>query len=332
MYDNRYHEADLSRYSFLITGGAGFIGSNLVKYLLKYNAGKVRVLDNFLTGYRRNVEPFLDNPAFEMMEGDIRDIEVCKKAVIGMDYISHQAALGSVPRSINDPVTTNSVNISGFLNVIHAVKDSGTIKRFIYAASSSTYGSSQELPKVEARIGKPLSPYAVTKYVNELYADLFSRVYGLESVGLRYFNIFGPGQSPESEYAAAIPKFILAAKLGKAPTFNGDGEQTRDFTFVENAVQANIKSFFIQNVPPEDSIYNIACGSQTSLNQLWLEITRVLDVKLEPVYRESRAGDVRHSLANIEKAGDILGYKPLIGFKEGIKTTIESFNYHQCFY
>ncbi|MGN6398616.1 MAG: SDR family oxidoreductase [Mucilaginibacter sp.] len=332
MYDNRYHEADLSRYSFLITGGAGFIGSNLVKYLLKYNAGKVRVLDNFLTGYRRNVEPFLDNPAFEMMEGDIRDIEVCKKAVIGMDYISHQAALGSVPRSINDPVTTNSVNISGFLNVIHAVKDSGTIKRFIYAASSSTYGSSQELPKVEARIGKPLSPYAVTKYVNELYADLFSRVYGLESVGLRYFNIFGPGQSPESEYAAAIPKFILAAKLGKAPTFNGDGEQTRDFTFVENAVQANIKSFFIQNLPPEDSIYNIACGSQTSLNQLWLEITRVLDVKLEPVYRESRAGDVRHSLANIEKAGDILGYKPLIGFKEGIKTTIESFNYHQCFY
>ncbi|MFB9840794.1 SDR family oxidoreductase [Mucilaginibacter ginsenosidivorans] len=327
MYENQYHDTDLSRYSFLVTGGAGFIGSNLVKYLLKYNAGKVRVLDNFLTGYRRNIEPFFDNPAFELMEGDIRDIEICKKAIAGIDYVTHQAALGSVPRSINDPVTTNAVNISGFLNMIYAVKDSGHIRRFIYAASSSTYGSSQELPKIEERIGKPLSPYAVTKYVNELYADLFSRVYGLQSIGLRYFNIFGPGQSPESEYAAAIPKFILAAKSRKAPMINGDGEQTRDFTFVENAVQANIKAFFVENVPAEDSVYNIACGSQTSLNQLWQEITNVLGVQIDPFYRESQKGDVRHSLANIDKAGNILGYKPLIGFKEGIRTTIEAFNY-----
>ena len=328
MYNNQYHDAELSKYSFLVTGGAGFIGSNLVKYLLKYGAGKVRMLDNFLTGYRRNIEPFLDNPAFELMEGDIRDIEVCKNALIGIDYVSHQAALGSVPRSIKDPITTNAVNISGFLNMIYAVKESGNIKRFIYAASSSTYGSSQELPKIEGRIGKPLSPYAVTKYVNEVYADLFSRVYGLQSIGLRYFNIFGPGQSPESEYAAAIPKFILAAKNGKTPVINGDGEQTRDFTFVENAVQANIRAFFIENVPDVDSVYNIACGSQASLNQLWKEITGVLDVQIEPVYRESQKGDVRHSLANIDKAGNILGYKPLIGFKEGIRTTIESFNYH----
>lgn len=327
MYENQYHDTDLSRYSFLVTGGAGFIGSNLVKYLLKYKAGKVRVLDNFLTGYRRNIEPFLDDPAFELIEGDIRDIETCKKAVAGIDYVTHQAALGSVPRSINDPLTTNAVNISGFLNMIYAVKDSGNIKRFIYAASSSTYGNSQELPKIESRIGKPLSPYAVTKYVNELYADLFSRGYGLPSIGLRYFNIFGPGQSPESEYAAAIPKFILAAKSGKAPMINGDGEQTRDFTFVENAVQANIRAFFIGDVPPEDSVYNIACGNQTSLNQLWQEITNVLDVQIEPTYRESQKGDVRNSLANIDKAGSILGYKPLIGFKEGIRTTIEAFNY-----
>ncbi|HTI60200.1 SDR family oxidoreductase [Mucilaginibacter sp.] len=327
MYENQYHDTDLSRYSFLVTGGAGFIGSNLVKYLLKYKAGKVRVLDNFLTGYRRNIEPFLDDPAFELIEGDIRDIETCKKAVAGIDYVTHQAALGSVPRSINDPLTTNAVNISGFLNMIYAVKDSGNIKRFIYAASSSTYGNSQELPKIEGRIGKPLSPYAVTKYVNELYADLFSRGYGLPSIGLRYFNIFGPGQSPESEYAAAIPKFILAAKSGKAPMINGDGEQTRDFTFVENAVQANIRAFFIGDIPPEDSVYNIACGNQTSLNQLWQEITNVLNVQIEPTYRESQKGDVRNSLANIDKAGSILGYKPLIGFKEGIRTTIEAFNY-----
>lgn len=327
MYENQYHDTDLSRYSFLVTGGAGFIGSNLVKYLLKYKAGKVCVLDNFLTGYRRNIEPFLDDPAFELIEGDIRDIETCKKAVAGIDYVTHQAALGSVPRSINDPLTTNAVNISGFLNMIYAVKDSGNIKRFIYAASSSTYGNSQELPKIESRIGKPLSPYAVTKYVNELYADLFSRGYGLPSIGLRYFNIFGPGQSPESEYAAAIPKFILAAKSGKAPMINGDGEQTRDFTFVENAVQANIRAFFIGDVPPEDSVYNIACGNQTSLNQLWQEITNVLNVQIEPMYRESQKGDVRNSLANIDKAGSILGYKPLIGFKEGIRTTIEAFNY-----
>jgi len=212
MFENKYHDIPLNDLSFLVTGGAGFIGSNLVEYLLKYGAGKVRVLDNFATGFRENIAEFRDHPAFELMEGDIRDVETCKKAMEGMDYVSHQAALGSVPRSINDPITTNEVNISGFLNMLCAVKDNGSVKRFVYAASSSTYGDSKQLPKVEDRIGKPLSPYAVTKYVNELYADVFAKTYGIETIGLRYFNVFGPKQSPQGAYAAVIPLFYKCHK------------------------------------------------------------------------------------------------------------------------
>lgn len=325
MYERKYHTKDLSSYSFLITGGAGFIGSNLVEYLLKNGAGKVRVLDNFSTGFMENIAEFKDNPAFELIEGDIRDFETCKKAVEGIDYVSHQAALGSVPRSINDPLTTNDVNISGFLNVLCAVKDSGSVKRFVYAASSSTYGDSKELPKVEDRIGNPLSPYAVTKYVNELYADVFARTYGMEIIGLRYFNVFGPKQSPKGEYAAVIPLFITAAMEGKPAMMNGDGEQSRDFTFVENVVQINIKSFFTEEAGAVNQVYNVACGGQTSLNQLWEEITGIYGLQLSPVYRENRAGDIKHSNANIDKAGNLLGYEVSVDFKAGIRITIDSF-------
>jgi UDP-N-acetylglucosamine 4-epimerase len=308
MYERKYHTQDLSSCSFLITGGAGFIGSNLVEYLLKNGAGKVRVLDNFSTGFINNIAEFKDHPAFELIEGDIRDFETCKKAVEGIDYVSHQAALGSVPRSINDPLTTNDVNVSGFLNVLCAVKDSGSVKRFVYAASSSTYGDSKELPKVEDRIGNPLSPYAVTKYVNELYAGVFAKTYGMEIIGLRYFNVFGPKQSPKGEYAAVIPLFITAAKEGKPAMMNGDGEQSRDFTFVENVVQVNMKSFFAEGADAVNQVYNVACGGQTSLRQLWDEITEIYGLQIDPVYRETRAGDIKHSNANIDKPKSLLGY------------------------
>ncbi len=244
MYTTKYHEIDFKDYSFLVTGGAGFIGSNLVEYLLKYKAKKVRVLDNFSNGYKDNLEEFLNNPAFELIEGDIRDLHTCKNAMDGIDYVSHQAALGSVPRSINDPATTNEVNITGFLNMMIALKDSKSVKRMVYAASSSTYGDSKELPKVEENIGKPLSPYAVTKYVNELYADVFATTYGTDAIGLRYFNIFGPKQSPNGAYAAVIPLFMDALLSDKSATINGDGEQTRDFTYIENADSGQCKRFF----------------------------------------------------------------------------------------
>ncbi len=236
MYSNPHHKQDISNLSFLITGGGGFIGSNLVEYLLKYNAKKVRVLDNFSNGYRENLTEFINNPAFELIEGDIRDLDTCKNAMEGMDYVSHQAALGSVPRSINDPATTNAVNITGFLNMMIALKDSKTVKRMVYAASSSTYGDSKSLPKVEDKIGKPLSPYAVTKYVNELYADVFGTTYNTDVIGLRYFNVFGPKQSPNGAYAAVIPLFMQSLKDNKPSKINGDGEQTRDFTFIDNVV------------------------------------------------------------------------------------------------
>ena len=324
MYQNPYHKQDLSNYSFLVTGGAGFIGSNIVEYLLKYNAKLVRVLDNFSNGYRENLTEFMSNPAFELMEGDIRDLETCKQAMKGIDYVSHQAALGSVPRSINDPATTNAVNISGFLNMMIALKDSDTVKRMVYAASSSTYGDSKNLPKVEDIIGNPLSPYAVTKYVNELYANVFGTTYNTDVIGLRYFNVFGPKQSPNGAYAAVIPLFMQALKDQKAPTINGDGKQTRDFTFVDNAVQANVRGFFASDAA-KNQVFNVACGERIDLNYLWDALKTAADSDVEAVYGPPRQGDVRDSLADISKAQSLLGYQPQFTVREGLKVTWDWF-------
>ena len=324
MYTIPYHTEDLSSYSFLVTGGAGFIGSNIVEYLLKYGAKKVRVLDNFATGFRENLTLFANNPAFELLEGDIRDIATCKNAMQGIDYVSHQAALGSVPRSINDPATSNEVNVSGFLNMLIAQNESDTVKRLVYAASSSTYGDSKNLPKVEDTIGKPLSPYAVTKLVNELYADVFYKTYETQTIGLRYFNVFGPRQSPTGAYAAVIPIFMQALKDGKAPTMNGDGEQTRDFTFVENAVQANIKALFAQGSAVNE-VYNIAFGQRISLNTLWTDLQAISNIQMPANYGPPRKGDVRDSLANIEKAKELISYDPLFSVKDGLKITWDTF-------
>ncbi len=319
-----YHTTDLSKITFLITGGAGFIGSNLVEYLLHSNAKKVRVLDNLSTGFMKNLAAFQDNPNFEFMEGDIRDLETCKKAMEGIDYVSHQAALGSVPRSINDPVTSNDVNVSGFLNMLVAQKESKTVKRLVYAASSSTYGDSKNLPKVEGTIGKPLSPYAVTKLVNELYADVFYKTYGTQTIGLRYFNVFGPNQSPTGAYAAVIPLFMQALKDEKAPTINGDGEQTRDFTFVQNAVQANVRAFFAKDEAVNE-VFNVAYGDRISLNTLWNDLQNISDKNLKAFYGPPRKGDVRDSLANIDKAKNLLGYNPLFSVKDGLEITWKKF-------
>jgi UDP-N-acetylglucosamine 4-epimerase len=320
----KYHTTDLSKHAFLITGGAGFIGSNLVAYLLENNAKKVRVLDNLATGFMKNLEQFQNNPRFEFMEGDIRDLETCKKAMDGIDYVSHQAALGSVPRSINDPITSNEVNVTGFLNMLVAQKESDTVKRMVYAASSSTYGDSKNLPKVEDTIGKPLSPYAVTKLVNELYADVFFRTYGTQTIGLRYFNVFGPNQSPTGAYAAVIPLFMQALKDEKAPTINGDGEQTRDFTFVQNAVQANVRAFFAKEEAINE-VFNVAFGERISLNTLWKELKSISGKEVKANYGPPRKGDVRDSLANIDKARKLLGYDPLFSVKDGLKLTWEKF-------
>lgn len=319
LYNTPYHSRDLSKLRFLITGGAGFIGSNLVEYLVKYHAAKVRVLDNLSNGYIENIQPFIDAGKIEFINGDIRDYETCKVAVEGIDYVFHQAALGSVPRSIKDPITTNEVNIGGFVNMLTASKETETVKRFIYAASSSTYGDSQELPKREDRIGNPLSPYAVTKLANELYAKVFSDVYGIETIGLRYFNVFGPKQSPDNPYAAVIPLFVKAAIDKQRPTIFGDGENSRDFTFVENVVSANIKS--IEAVLSNKSeVVNIACGERVTLNQLWQIIAEVFEIgALKPHYVNPRPGDIRNSLADISKAGQVLKYLPVVNLQMGIQ-------------
>ncbi len=325
MYSKPYHKEDLTQLSFLITGGAGFIGSNIVEYLLKYNAKKVRVLDNFSNGYKKNLAAFLNHPNFELLEGDIRDLETCKKAMYTIDYVSHQAALGSVPRSIDDPATTNAVNVSGFLNMMIALKESATVKRMVYAASSSTYGDSVSLPKVENTIGNPLSPYAITKYVNELYADVFGKTYNTDVIGLRYFNVFGPKQSPNGAYAAVIPLFMQALKNNLSPKINGDGEQTRDFTFVDNAIQANIKGFFASK-KAKNEVFNIACGQRISINYLWKSIQKAANSELKAIYRSPRQGDVRDSLADISKAEKLLDYRPQFTVKEGLKVTWDYFN------
>jgi len=326
MYNQSYHTKDLSGSSFLITGGAGFIGSNIVEYLMQHGAGKVRVLDNFSTGSMDNIEPYLSRPQFSLIEGDIRDLETCRRAMEGIDYVLHQAALGSVPRSINDPITSNEVNVTGFLNILVAARDSG-VKRMVYAASSSTYGDHPGLPKVEDKIGNPLSPYAVTKYVNELYAQVFSRTYDFHTIGLRYFNVFGPRQNPRGPYAAVIPLFMQSALKNEGPFINGDGTTSRDFTYVENAVQANIKALFAENISKHE-VVNIAVGDVTTLNQLWKYISDIAEIDIPASYREERKGDVRHSLANVNKAQQLIGYQPAVTIQKGLQTTFEWYKAH----
>ena len=307
----------------LITGGAGFIGSNLAEKLLAdERVSLVRVLDNLATGSLKNIEGYFAHPKFEFMEADIRDFEACLKACENIDAITHQAALGSVPRSIKDPLTINEVNITGTLNVFTAAKEKN-IKRVVYAASSSTYGDHPGLPKVEDIIGNPLSPYAVTKFVNELYAKVYASLYDMQFIGLRYFNIFGPRQNPQGAYAAVIPLFAKALLEKKPPVINGDGSHSRDFTFVDNAVQANILSLFTNNLTAVNQVYNIACGDQTSLLQLFNKLKQEAGVNLQPIHNVERKGDVKHSLADISKAATLLGYKPAVPVGDGLRTTFE---------
>jgi UDP-N-acetylglucosamine 4-epimerase len=315
----------------LVTGGAGFIGSNLVERLLdRQDVSFVRVLDNLATGSLKNIEGFESNSKFEFIQGDIREYDTCMKACEGIDLISHQAALGSVPRSIKDPLTSNEVNVTGTLNIFTTAKEKG-IKRVVYAASSSTYGDHPGLPKVEDQIGNPLSPYAVTKYVNELYAKVYANVYGLETIGLRYFNVFGPKQNPAGPYAAVIPLFIQAVLNNEPPLINGDGEHSRDFTFVTNAVQANEVALFTNNLNAVNEVYNIAYGEQTSLNDLFEMIKEIAGSDLAPKYGPERNGDVKHSLADISKAKQLLGYHPSINVKQGLKTAFEWYRQHHHF-
>ena len=307
----------------VITGGAGFIGSNLCEYFLS-KGNEVICLDNFATGHRYNIEHLLAHPNFQLIEGDIRIIEDCRKAVEGADYVLHQAALGSVPRSINDPITSNDVNVSGFLNMLVASRDA-RIKRFVFAASSSTYGDSKALPKVEEIIGKPLSPYAITKYVNELYAEIFSNTYGLETIGLRYFNVFGRKQDPNGAYAAVIPKFVMQLMAHESPVINGDGSFSRDFTYIDNVIQMNELAIRSNNKEAVNTIYNTAYGEQTTLNEMVTLLkqylseydTKIADVPI--IYGTNRAGDIPHSLASIDKAKKLLGYQPKYSFKAGLK-------------
>jgi len=320
LYNTSFHKNDISNYKFLITGGAGFIGSNLVEYLLKYGAGHVRVLDDLSNGYYENVKGFVGLPNFEFIEGDIRNLAICRKAVLGMDYISHQAALGSVPRSMADPITSNDVNVNGFLNMLIAAKESDSLKMMVYAASSSSYGDSPKLPKIEGNEGNPLSPYAVTKLVNELYADVFSRVYNFHTIGLRYFNVFGPKQNPNNPYAAVIPIFCKHFIDGTTPMIFGDGQTSRDFTFVENAVQANIKSLFVEELKLHE-VMNVACGDQFSLNDIISILYEISGKDISVNYGPERKGDVRHSKADIQKIMNIVNFNPNVKILEGLKIT-----------
>jgi UDP-N-acetylglucosamine 4-epimerase len=316
-----------NNFNILVTGGAGFIGSNLCEALL--NLGyKVVCLDNFSTGHHRNIANFLSNENFSLIEGDIRDLETCRKAVEGIDYVLHEAALGSVPRSINDPITSNEVNVTGFLNMLVAARDAG-VKRFIYAASSSTYGDSASLPKVEDVIGKPLSPYAITKYVNELYADVFSKTYGIECIGLRYFNVFGRRQDPHGAYAAVIPLFVMKLMQHESPVINGDGEYSRDFTYVENVIQMNLLAISTTNPNAINTVYNTAFGERNTLIQLTgylKEFLSEFDPEIKDVqikHGPNRVGDIPHSLASIDKAKELLGYQPKYSLRDGLKEAVK---------
>ena len=312
--------------TILITGGAGFIGSNLTEYFLA-KGYKVVVLDNFATGHRHNLAAVAAHPQFKLIEGDIRNINDCALAVDGVDYVLHQAALGSVPRSIGDPVTTNDVNVSGFLNMLVAARDA-KVKRFIYAASSSTYGDSQGLPKVEEVIGKPLSPYAITKYVNELYAEIFGKAYGLETIGLRYFNVFGRKQDPKGAYAAVIPKFVMQLMQHQSPIINGDGNYSRDFTYIDNVIQMNELAMTTTQPEAINTVFNTAFGDRNTLNDLVGYLKAYLgeydeSIKNIPIeYGPNRAGDIPHSLASIDKAQRLLGYAPQFSLQQGLKEAV----------
>lgn len=319
MYNKKFHSGDLSQYSFAITGGAGFIGSHLLEYLLSHNAGRIVVLDDLSSGSKENLKQAENYKGFEFVQGSICDLNVCEKAFTGIDFVMHQAALCSVPRSLANPVATNEVNVSGFLNVLMAAKKTG-VKRLIYASSSSVYGDSKILPKSEANPVSPLSPYAVSKYTNELYASVFAHNYGMNLIGLRYFNIFGPRQSPGGPYAAAIPLFVSALLENRSPVIYGDGTQTRDFTFVENVVQANIKALY-SSPEANGNVFNIACGDRTSVNELFRLLAESAGSNIKPEYKPYRVGDVRDSIADISKAKLLLGYSPEVNFRNGIETT-----------
>ena len=320
-------DVKLSEKKILVTGGAGFIGSNLIEVLLE-KRNRVVCLDNFATGKRENLTAFLNNTNFTLIEGDIRNLEDCKKAVAGVDYVLHQAALGSVPRSISDPIATDGVNIGGFLNMLVASRDAG-VKRFVYAASSSTYGDSKSLPKVEDVIGKPLSPYAITKYVNELYADTFYRTYGFETIGLRYFNVFGRKQDPNGAYAAVIPKFVNQLINYESPVINGDGEYSRDFTYIDNVIQMNLLALTSENPEAINQVYNTAFGQRATLNDLVISLKNYLgeyDPKIKEVriiYGPNRIGDIPHSMASIEKAQKLLNYQPQFSLQNGLMESVK---------
>lgn len=315
-----------THFTILITGGAGFIGSNLCEHFLEKNH-KVICLDNFSTGFRHNIAHLLSNPDFQLIEGDICDYAVCQKALDGVDFVLHQAALGSVPRSIQNPILTNDVNVSGFLNMLYASKEAG-IKRFVYAASSSTYGDSEALPKVEDKIGKPLSPYAITKYVNELYADVFSKTYGIETIGLRYFNVFGRKQNPNGAYAAVIPKFVMQLMQHESPLVNGDGNYSRDFTYIDNVIQMNELAMTTRNPEAINTVYNTAYGDRTTLNDLIKYLKQYLSefdpeiANVEVIYGPNRMGDIPHSLASIDKAKELLHYNPQFSIAQGLKEAV----------
>jgi UDP-N-acetylglucosamine 4-epimerase len=319
VYKKQFHPVSLNNYSFVVTGGAGFIGSHLVEYLVSHKAKRIVVLDDLSTGSPDNLKPFEKYPGFKFITASICEKAACERAFQGADYVMHQAALCSVPRSVANPIATHDVNVSGFLNVLVAARDAG-VKRLVYASSSSVYGDSKTLPKRETDLPIPLSPYAVSKYSNELYASVFARNYGMSLVGLRYFNIFGPRQNPYGQYAAAIPLFITALMQDKSPIIYGDGEQTRDFTFVENVVQANIKALFA-DAAVSGQAFNIATGGQTTVNELFNILKHFAGSSASPTYQPSRLGDVKDSKAAIEKAKELLSYAPEVDFNIGIETT-----------
>jgi UDP-N-acetylglucosamine 4-epimerase len=322
--NNTFHSEDLSKISFLVTGGAGFIGSHIAEYLLKNNAGKVRVLDNMANGFFSNIEVLNAYNGFEFMEGDIRDLETCRRACEGINYVSHQAALGSVPRSIKNPSDTNDVNVGGFVNILKAAVEN-KVKQFVYASSSSVYGDDLSSPKRENNTGNCLSPYAVSKKADEMYADVFSKIYNIPVLGFRYFNIFGPRQDPDGPYAAVIPLFVKAIMENTPAFINGDGEQSRDFTFVENAVQANIKGMLTTNDEAKNKVYNVAVSESYSVNFLYNSIKEYLKSDVEAIHREPREGDIRNSLADISLAKSLLGYEPTTKFDAGLIHTIDFF-------